>query len=239
MVPVETLVNVIVAPKPTKDRKHSHNAQPIHGSPLIKALDTDDITFIFDTTLRPEHRENATVLAFIREYVQSRDLKQTAQEVGISYRDATSLRSRKDIFECISKITEAQVLKYGIDAEEIVKKVWDVADFDPASVVEPSTGAAITNVHDIPVEARRAIKKMVVKNLFDVDENGIKTVIGEVVTFEFWDKLKASEMVGREFGKFKESVVVEHGPTKDMKEILLGGLERASRAVEEIGDGED
>ena len=184
-------------------------------------MDSEETLYIFQTTLRKEHRSNATVLAFIREYVQCRDVAQASKEVGISRRDGGNLRSRKDIFECINKITEAQVLKYGIDGEEVVKKVWDIADFDPADVIDSETGAAKTNVHDIPYEARRAIKKMKVKNLWEEDENGIKTVVGELVEFEFWDKLKASEMVGREFGKFKETSVVEVGPTKDMKDILL------------------
>lgn len=203
------------------------------GTPLVQHLNDIEMLHVFDTTLRPEHRTSPTVLAFIREYIQTRDLEVSANEVGITKKDATMLRNRKDIYECISKLTELSVLKYGIDPGEIVKKVKDISEFDPASVIDKETGAAITNVHNIPLESRRAIKKMKIKNLFGEDENGIPTVIGEMVEFEFWDKLKASEMIGREVGTFKESVTVEHGVTRDMKSILLESRERAERLARE------
>ena len=213
------------APQPTITKSNP----PVVGSPDIKALEDSDYLYIFNTTLKKENRSSHTILAFIREYVQCRDIEVTAREVKISVKEARAIRSRRDVSDCIDKITELQVLKYGIDSDELVKKVHDIAVFDPVLVVDKETGACKTNVHDIPLEARRAIKRMKIKNIWEEDMNGIKTVVGEMVEIEFWDKLKATEMVGREFGKFKETTVVEMGPTKDMKDILLESRKRAER----------
>jgi predicted DNA-binding helix-hairpin-helix protein len=137
------------------------------------------------------------------------------------------LLNRKDVQECLAKITETAVLKYGLDPNEIVEKVKDVAYVDPAMLVDPKTGACYENMHDIPIEARRAIKKFVVENLYEKDHNGINVCIGRVVKVEMWDRLKAAEMLGREVNLFKETVVQQHDVTGNMKDILLESRKRA------------
>lgn len=191
----------------------------------------EDIMFIMKDKLKAKSFHDPDVVRFIMAYLEYRDIRQAGDAVGLTYRRASSIRRRKDVADCIAEITAQSAVLCGIDADEVVGRVKEMAFVDPARLVDRSTGAAYTNMWDIPAEVRRAIKKFKVKNLYDKDPNGFPVKVGELVEFELHDKLKASGMLGAEVGKFKETVVHEHGPTKDMREILLGGLERAkSRA---------
>lgn len=50
----------------------------------------------------------------------------------------------------------------------------------------------------------------------------------------FWDKLKGLELLGREKDTFKKTTVVEHDVSKNARNILLAGLNRAEAAIEAI-----
>lgn len=196
-------------------------------------ITSEDVLYILDTTLRTEHKQNPFVIGFITAYVTCFDVKQAAKEAGISARDAKMLKNRKDINIAINKITESAVVKYGLDPNEIVEKVKNVAFVDPADLVDAATGAAYENMHDIPIETRRAIKKFEVKNLYEKDANGMSVVVGTLVKFEMWDKLKAIEMLGRETELFKETKVIEHDVTTNMRDVLLESRDRAeTKAIE-------
>lgn len=193
-----------------------------------------EVMFIMRDKLRPKTFHEPGVIPFIMAYLECRDVRQAGDMLGLTYRRASSLRRRKDISQCIADITASAAVMTGVDAGEVVERVKEVAFVDPAMVVDRSTGAAYTNLWDVPPEVRRAVKKMTVKNLFETDANGIKVKIGELVNYEFHDKIKANGMLGAEVGKFKETIVHEHGPTKDMREILLGGIDRAKERALEI-----
>lgn len=193
---------------------------------IPKKLDVEDVSYIMDRYLRKEHRENQYVMRFLSNYLMCRDPSQAADEAKISRKDGRLILNRKDVQEMLVQVTKTAVLKDGLDPSEIVEKVKNIAFVDPADVVNPD-GTAIENLHDVPAEARRAIKKFEVKNLYETDSNGIKVVVGRLVKVEFWDRLKASEMLGREVGKFKETHRVEHDVTGNMKDMLLEARNRA------------
>jgi hypothetical protein len=199
-----------------------------HPEPQPKddKLSPDDVMYILNAELRPEHQEDPTVIKFINSYLVNRDLDDAARDAGISRGSARVLRSRRDIHNAITKITQTAVLKYGLDANEIVEKVKAVAFFDPIDLVDKS-GQFKTNLHDIPANARRAIKKIKIKNLFEPDINGIKQPVGHVAEIEIWDKMKAIEFLGREKGLFKETIKQEHEISRNMKEVLLESRQKA------------
>ena len=99
----------------------------------------------------------------------------------------------------------------------------EVVDFDPIELQNPD-GTYKSNLHDIAPGARRNIKKLKVKNLYNQveDINGMKSriIIGEVIEYEFYDKLKSIELVGKEKEMFKNTTRVEHDVTKNMQSVL-------------------
>lgn len=143
------------------------------------------------------------------------------------------MRNRKDINNAISKLTEQAVLKNGFDAGELIEKVKEVVYIDPVEFENPD-GSYKTHMSQIKPEARRAIKRFKVKNLYDKDPNGMNIVVGQIIEIELYDKMKGVELLGREVGTFKETSVVQHDITSNMKAVLLGARERAERAVESI-----
>jgi hypothetical protein len=96
-------------------------------------------------------------------------------------------------------------------------------------------GSFKDNMHDIEPAARRNIKKLKVHNLYNQveDRNGVKSkiIIGKVIEYEFYDKLKAIDMVGKEKEMFKTTTRVEHAVTKDMASILLASAERGRQTT--------
>lgn len=195
-------------------------------------LEEEDISFILDQTLRPEHRINAEVVRYILAYLNCRDVAQAAKEAHISITKALRFKQRKDIHEAIVKITDTAVMKYGLDPEEIVAKVKEIAFFDPATLCNPD-GSFIENLHEIPAESRRAIKKFTAENIYEKDPNGMPVIKGRLIKVEFWDKLRGNELLGRETQLFKETSVVEHDLTTNMRDLLLESKARAEqRALE-------
>jgi len=199
------------------------------------SLEEDETEKIIRKTLKPLHATDPNILRFIDNYLHCRDAKQAARLSGLVARDGTNLINRKDIHDCIQKITAKGVRKFGFDAEEIVERVKEVAFVDPA-LVQNEDGSFISKLRDMEPDVRRAIKRMKVKNLWDEDPNGMKVITGEIIEIEFWDKMKAVEMLGREKGTFKQTTVVEHGVSKNMRKLLLDTTKRADARLIEMKD---
>lgn len=190
----------------------------------------DDVHAVFQQHLSPAHQMSLEVMAFIRSYISCRDIRQASREAGITTQSGKALINKRDIFDCIAKITEMSCFKFGIDPAEIVEKVKEIATVDPAELMN-GDGSYIDDLHKIPPDVRRAIKKFKAKNMYEYDANGVKTCVGKLIEVEFWDKLKGAEMLGRETGHFKETRKVEHDVTGDMKNILLAARDRAEAKI--------
>lgn len=196
---------------------------------------TEDYVKILKENLKPVHAADPTVLKFISNYVHCRDLSQAAKETDITHIDARTLFNRPDIFKTIEKITQAAVVKYGYDASEVVERTKELAFFDPVDLVEDN-GTYKKNLREVPAASRRAIKKLVVKNIFELDSNGVPQYRGEVITYEFWDKPRSLELLGREKDTFKKTLTVEHDVGKNAREFLLASSRMADQAVAEMRD---
>lgn len=196
-----------------------------------------DVAHILDSELHPVHRDDPVVLRFINAYLTTRDLGDAAKEAGIDKRSARVLRQRSDIHSAIKKITDAAVLKYGLDPDEIVEKVKGIAYFDPADLFNLD-GSVKRNIHTISSEARRAIKSIKHKTLYGKDINGVREEKGYITEFTFWDKNKALEHLGREKSLFKETIKQEFDVTENMKEVLLESRDRAAERMERLREKE-
>ena len=195
-------------------------------------MDAEDVSFILKTTLRREFLEDPNVLKFIYSYLRNRDVRQASKEAGIHVATGHALRRRKDVVSAITKVTECALHKYNFDASDVVEKVKEIVNVDIAEFQNPD-GSFKDNLHQIPAEVRRAIKKFKAKNLYDFDANGMKVVVGRMIEVELWDKMKGAQMLGSEKGIFKETKVIEHDVTANMKEVLLESRERAEKAAME------
>lgn len=125
-------------------------------------------------------------------------------------------------------------MKFGFDASEVVEKVKEIAAVDIIEFVNPD--GTFKSLHQIPADARRAIKKIKYKSLTMPDPNGIPVRIGEIIELELWSKEKALELLGREKDLFKQTTKVEHDVTKNMKEVLLASKARGEQHSQNMID---
>lgn len=194
-----------------------------------KAEVTD--TEIMIRHLKPNHQKDPKVIKFIYAYIEYRDHKVAARKVGLHISDGRALLRRPDIAKTIYHISKQAFHKFQLDAEEIVESVKDVAFFDPIDLQRPD-GTFVDNLSELDPSTRKAIKKMVVKNNYDIDENGIKTLNGKVITYEFWDKMKGLELLGNEKKIFKQTTVVEKDIGSNMRDLLLASKRRAEGEID-------
>lgn len=194
-----------------------------------------ETSFILRKCLRHEHATDPNVMKFLAEYLICRDVKQASLAAGISKRDGENIKRRPDIYEAIRQITEKAVMKYGYDAGEVVAKVKEIMDIDPGELQRPD-GSFVESLGELAPETRRAIKKFKAKNVYDTDPNGMKVVVGKLLEVEFWDKMKASELLGREKDIFKETKKVVHDMAANMSSTLLESRRIAEETVAEFRD---
>lgn len=198
-------------------------------------LTEDEGNFIMRDTLKEVHLNDPSVIEFIDAFIRCKSIPQASAECGIHPSLGFKYRHRQDIANCISKLIAKSAVKHGFDASEVLERAKEIADVDPIHV-QNRDGTFKSNLHDMPAEVRRCLKKLKVKNLYDTqkDMNGIdkKIIIGELIEYEFYDKIKAIDLVGKEKDMFKSTTKVEHGVTKDMAKILLDSSARAQKAIE-------
>lgn len=203
---------------------------PMPPAPSNGELTENESNVIFTATLKPNHRSNPSIISFIEAFIRCKSISQAAEEAGVKPELGYSWRHRKDIANCIQKLTDKSIMKYGCDSTEIFQRVKELTDFDPIELMNQD-GTFKDNLHDVRPEARRCLKSMKVKNLYNQveDLNGMKDriIIGKLIEYQFYDKIKASELVGREKEMFKNTTKVEHTVTKDMASILLDSAKRA------------
>lgn len=203
----------------------------------VQELKNNEYGFILDTVLKPSHRKNEKIIMFIESFIRCKNIAQASQECGINYSIGYTWRNKADIAAAIQKLIDLHAVKYGFDASEVVERAKEIMDFDPIELQNPD-GTYKTNLHDVSPEARRSLKKLKVKNIWadSEDMNGMKTkiIVGEIIEYEFHDKMKALDMVGKEKELFKSTQKIEHTVSKDMASILLGSLQRSQNHIAEI-----
>jgi hypothetical protein len=195
-------------------------------------LEASESGFILDATLNARNRKDPMVIAFIDSFIRCKNIAEASSDAGIKASEGYKIRHRKDVSAAIQKLIDKSTVKYGFDASEIVERTKEMVDFDPIEMMN-ADGTYKDNMFDIEPAARRNIKKLKVHNLYNQieDLNGMKKkiIIGKVIEYEFYDKLKAIDLVGREKELFKTTTRVEHDVTKNMASILLASAERGTK----------
>lgn len=193
--------------------------------------------FILRTTLSPQDRIDPNILKFIDSYMLCRDSAQASHECGIPTSAGLKLLRRSDIHDCISKLTQKLVMKYGYDESEVVERVKEVASINALSVFNED--GSFKKPREIPPAVARTIKKWKVKQTYLYDPNnqpvldakGEQIVEVEILELEFWDKMKAVELLGREKSLFKENKTVVHDMGSNMRSVLLDSAKRAEKKL--------
>lgn len=205
-------------------------------------LEADESNFIMTDCLHKKHLDDHKCIEFIEAFIRCKSIPQASADCGIHKSVGYKWRHRKDIANCISKLIAKSAVKHGFDASELLERTKEIVDVDPIHL-QNSDGSFKSNLHDIPAEVRRSLKKLEVKNLWgeSKDMNGMKKkiIIGEIIKYEFYDKIKAVELVGREKQMFKTTTKVEHGVTKDMASILLDSAKRAQKVIDDQSEDDD
>lgn len=196
-------------------------------------LNDEESSYILDTCLKPKSRRDPLVIQFIAAFVKCKHIAEASSACGVHSSVGYKLRHRMDISNAIQKIIDKSLVKYGFDASELVERTKEIVDFDPLSM-QNADGTYKDNLMDIEPAARRNLKKLKVQNLYQnsEDKNGMKSkiIVGKVIEYEFYDKLKAIEMVGKEKDLFKTTTRVEHDVTKNMASVLLASAEKGKAA---------
>jgi len=206
-------------------------------------LTDDEQFFILEANLLPKHRSDPSILGFINSFVRCKNIAQASQEAGIHKSLGYEYRYRKDVALTIERLIDKSLIKYGFDAAEVMERTKELVDFDPI-MVQNADGTFKNNFHDIEPEARRNIKKLKARNIYSEveDMNGVKKkiIIGEVIEYEFYDKLKALDLIGKEKDLFKTTTKVEHTISSDMASLLLDSAKRGQEASKgyKVIDGE-
>jgi len=124
-------------------------------------------------------------------------------------------------------------LKYGFEEAEIVERFKEIAFLDPLEF-EREDGT-FKRLAEMSPEARRTIKKIKVKETFETDANGMKVWTGQILEIEFWDKMRAGELLGKGPKEvFKETKTVQHEVGRNMSALLLESAKRAEKRITDI-----
>lgn len=179
--------------------------------------------------LIPKHLGDPKIAEFIAQYLTCNNVNIAAKRCHLSIKDGKWLFNQPDIYKAITTLQSKDVEKFGYQAAEVVENTKNIANLDPADLFDDD-GRIYENIHDVPEHARYAIKSIVAKNIFENDHNGMPQYKGKLVKVEFWDKLKANELLAREKDTFKKTEVVQHDISRNARQYLLGSINRAQEA---------
>lgn len=220
-----------------QDKRMINNIPPPPVTVKDKALvSEEEFDLLLDKYLDTRHRNDPRTLRFIDEFLRSRSISQAAAYAGISETAGKSLRTKKCVADAITAITNKMNLKYGYEAEEVVERAREIMDANLADL-QRDNGEFISNLKELTPSMQRAIKKIKVKNEYELDPNGMPMYVkATVIEYELWDKMKSLDLLGAEKNVFKKTTVVQHDVTQNMAETLLHSARLAeSREVVAIG----
>lgn len=166
---------------------------------------------------------------FCREFAIDFNAARAARAAGYSEKAAKqqghTLLTNTDLQTKIKEILQARIEKVEIRGEEVLRRLNDIGDFDPADCYDPENNT-LKNIHEIPAHIRKCIKSIRVDEIFEyIDKEKIK--VGETTTVTFWDKVKSNELLGRNQKLFTDKLEVKD--TTKISETLAKARARANK----------
>lgn len=192
----------------------------------------EEVQMILARELDPSRAGDVNVIKFILAYVKCRNAADASREAGLEVKAGKYLKQLPDVYRAINALAVRNAMKFGFDAHEVVERFKEIADVDWLDFYNDD--GSVRAMKDIPPHARRALKKIKIRETWERDPNGMTVKSGEILEFELWDKMKANELLGREEDLFAEKRKVEHDVGKNMSNILLDSRRRAEERRAEI-----
>lgn len=204
-----------------------------HFSEPKKYNDADDkkMDEIINNTLLLEHALNPKVPLFIKNYLTYHNLADAARASRLDIKEARRIINKADVQDTIKAITSKWAKTTGFDSNELLERVNEVSVIDPADLF--NFDGTIKDLHSIPRSLTRAIKKIRYKEFTDsTPEGDIKT--GRIIDIEFHDKLKATELLGKNLSLFKDELKVTHDIGKNMSDVLIKNAEERMKSIDHV-----
>jgi hypothetical protein len=189
---------------------------------------TKTVDQIIQQYLLPEHALDPVIVKFIYAYLDTRHVGDASKTAGIKLASGNKLMSKTDIQNALREINKTLARAHNFNAAEILERANEVAQFNPAEVFNDD--GTVKYFKDIPPALTRVIKRMKVEEVWTADPNGIKSQTGRIVSIEFWDKLKAVELLGKFEGLFSDTTKHLIGVDSSLANVLLQQSEQ--RALE-------
>ena len=159
---------------------------------------------ILNDTLTPTNAIDPTIWKFILAYLETRHVGDAAKSVKLTTAQGKRILAMADVQLAVREIAESQARVNAFDLSEILERANEIAQVDLTDLFTPD--GVVKPIDQIPAAALRAVKKMTVEEVYDRDENGIPSdkATGRIIKIEFWDRLKAVELLGKHEGGFKD-----------------------------------
>lgn len=209
------------------------NFNPMQNS-TSSFTDTDNESMdkIINDTLLLEHSLNPKFPLFIKAYLTYHNLSDAARSTGLDMKEARRMINKSDVQDCIKAITSKWAKTTGFDSNELLERVNEISVIDPTDLF--NFDGTIKDLHSMPRSLTRAIKKIRYKEFNESDPNGVEIKTGRIIDIEFHDKLKATDMLGKYDGVFKDKVEITHDIGKNMSDVLIKRAEDRMKSIDAV-----
>ena len=156
-------------------------------------------------------------------------------ESGAAVESTRLLRNAK-VRQKVSELIQGRSKRVQLTGDQVLKRLDHFSVSDPASCYNEH--GVFKNLHDIPKEVRLAIKQ--IKTFEQFGPEGEK--IGEIKEITFVDRVKATELLGKNLKLFNEEKTIKH--THTLESLVTGAGQRDVTppqlpAVNETEEGDD
>jgi phage terminase small subunit len=158
---------------------------------------------------RPKLKLTPLQEKFVHEYAIDQNGTQAAIRAGYTENGAAETAYRLlrivHIRNAVRRELNRHLSKRKIVAETVINRLDDLATVDPAECFSELNH--VMKIHDIPLDVRRCIKEITVREEWD-GQGRDKTKAAEIVTVKFYDRVRANELLGKNLKMFSDSVDV-------------------------------
>jgi phage terminase small subunit len=154
---------------------------------------------------------------FCHEFLLDRNYGASAIRAGYSVRSAPDVAhytaNQPHVKEYLDKLLREQDDRVIIKADEVLTEYRRIALSDPLAMFDES--GCLRPLKEIPLELRRCISSIDVKELWEKDAGGERVQIGVVKSIKLWNKNQALDAVGKHLKLFNGADDA-HGDNKNI-----------------------
>lgn len=164
---------------------------------------------------------------FAREYLKDLHGKNAALRAGYSptsaQTEASQLLAIPDVQERVAELARARNEKLEVEARDVVLELVRMLTSDPALVCNED--GTVKNVHEIPIDVRRAIASFDVEELW-AGRGEDRVQVGVLKKVKFWNKDRAAELLGKHLRLFVDRIEAKHEGTLNVLSGIPDDAER-------------